>query len=106
MEVKVNRKLDSPVVVVHNGVSMCFSLDEAEDLIGSLKDAIEECVLEGENEVLYNMAMYLHKKGIKMRDVLEMAETLKKIVFKYSPKISLDEYYRNRRAQEEKEDRV
>lgn len=100
MEVIINKGLDHPIEIVFGDWSVCISLDEAEDLKGKLDDAISGFLVEEKNDMIRNMAKYLHENGVRMSKTVGMAENLCEIHLKYSPKINLEEYYQDRRKKE------
>ena len=83
-------------------ISLCVSLDEAEDLRDQLKDAIASFYMEDENDVIRNMAKYLHENGVRASKTLGMAGELQGIVMKYSPRINIDDYIREKMAKYDK----
>lgn len=100
MEIIINKGLDHPIEIVFGDRSVCISLDEAEDLKDKLDDAIRGFLVEEENDIIRNMAKYLHENGVRMSKTVLMAENLYAIDRKYSPKINLEEYYQDRRRKE------
>ena len=100
MEIRINKGLDHPIEIVFGDRSVCISLDEAEDLKDMLNDSISRFLVEEENDVIRNMAKYLHENGVRMSKTVLMAENLYEIHRKYSPKFNLEEYYQNRRKKE------
>lgn len=106
MEVIINKGLDHPIEIVYGDRSVCISLDEAEDLKASLDDAISEFYMDEENDVIRNMAKYLHKNGVRASKTLEMAGELQQINLKYCKKINLEEYYQDRRKREQEKEAI
>lgn len=106
MEVILNKGLDNSIEIVYGDRSVCISLEEAEDLKRSLNDAISEFYMDEENDVIRNMAKYLHQNGVRASKTLEMAGALQQIHLKYSKKINLEEYYQDRRKREQEKEAI
>lgn len=105
MKVRINKRSAQPIEVVYDTiVTMHITVDEAERLISELKDAICEVEFEDAKDPVIKATEYIHGEGIGMHKAKIMAAEIHQIIFKNSPTINLDDYYRERREKEIREE--
>ena len=91
MDVVLKKGKEYPIEILHNGTLLSLSINEAEDLIVELENAISEDALDGTSLTIQKMVEYLHNKNIRTHEALDMAEDLRTLYIKHAPKVSLQE---------------